>query len=733
VGGGGDGGGYGGVGGGPLSAAAVPGRSRKIGAVRAFEVATRGRLPLTVTSAAAVTAGAAGCDVQTSLHAAGRHYLAFCRFPLVFTVPLLVVTMVVRHVPAAAAVLDASLVASRRGLLMDVTAWALATPVGAVAGAGFYRGAWYTLRRRRASMDVLIALGTSVAYVFSATVVALNATRPVGAWLVEGTVFETAALLLMIVLTIVVFGKWLEPLAKGRAAAVVSALAALAPSTGTVPAPGGRAVAADGVPIALSSPGDVVWVRPGASFPVDGRVLGAGAADGEAHCSGGGGSGRAPTPAATPLSVDESMLTGEARPAAKTPGDEVYVGSLNAAAALAVVRITAAGEDGVLRGIMALVKEAQTARAPIEAFADRVIEVFVPAVVAYAGATFAVWYGLAAGEAFPSSRTAAEGDVLFALLFALAVIFIACLSALGLATPSVVMVATAVDASRNGILFKGGGEALQAVGWLGVVPFGKTGTLTEGKPRVTGAVRLDGVAADGARGPADVALSDATWSALAAAEAVLGHLLARALVAQVREGVGVAADGAGVVDSGAASGREIVTTLTDGRVAAVGSRPWMADRSPTWAPSPATAADLTAWAVRGAMVVLISIDGTQTAAVAIEDTLRHDAAAVVAHLTRSGMAVWVVAGALPWAKTVAVAAARDALPPASCYRRVSFVGDGINEALALAAADVGVAMGAVSAAATESAGVVLVRSALADVAEAADMAAVASQQQQHEQ
>jgi len=570
-----------------------------------------------VTSAAAVTAGAAGCDVQTSLHAAGRHYLAFCRFPSVFTVPLLVVTMVVRRVPAAAAVLDASLAASRRGLLMDVTAWALATPVQAVAGAGFYRGAWYTLRRRRASMDVLTALGTSVAYVFSATVVALNATRPVGAWLVEGTVFETAALLLMIVLTIVVFGKWLEPLAKGRAAAVVSALAALAPSTGTVPAPGGRAVAADGVPIGLSSPGDVVWVRPGASFPVDGMVPGAGAADGEAHCSGGGASGRAPTPAATPLSVDESMLTGEARPAAKTPGDEVYVGYLNAAAALAVVRITAAGEDGVLRGIMALVKEAQTARAPIEAVADRVIEVFVPAVVAYAGATFAVWYGLAASGAFPSSRTAAEGDVLFALLFALAVIFIACLSALGHATPSVVMVATAVDASRNGILFKGGGEALQAVGWLGVVPFGKTGTLTEGKPRVTGAVRLDGVAADGARGPADVALSDATWSALAAAEAVSGRLLARALVAQVREGVGVAADGAGVVDSGAASGREIVTTLTDGRVAAVGCRPWMADRSPTWAPSPATAADLTAWAVRGAMVVLISIDGTQTAAVAI--------------------------------------------------------------------------------------------------------------------
>ncbi|OSX74695.1 hypothetical protein BU14_0272s0013 [Porphyra umbilicalis] len=559
-GGGGDGGGYGGVGGGPPSAAAVPGLSPKIDAVRAFEAATRGRLPFTVTSAAAVAAGAAGADVQASLHAAGRHYLALCLFAVVFTVPLLVVTMVVRHVPAAAAVLDASLVASRRVPLIDVTAWALATPVQAVAGAGFYRGSWYTLRGRRASMDVLIALGTSVAYA----------------------------------------------LAKGHAAAGVSALAALAPSTATVAAPGGRAVAADGVPVGLLSPGDMVWVRPGASFPVDGVVLGAGAANGASHCSGGGGNGRAPTPAATPLSVDESMLTGEARPAAKTPGDEVYVGSLNASAALAVVCVTAAGEGGVLSRIMALVDEAQTARAPIEAFADRVSAVFVPAVVSGAGSTFAVWYGLAAGGALPPSRAAAEGDVLFALLFALAVRVIAW-----------------------------GGEALQVAAGLGVVLFGKTGTLTEGKPRVTGAVRLDGVAADGARGPADVAVSDATWSALAAAEAVSEHPLARALVAHVREGVGVAADGVGVVDSEAAPGRGIVATLTDGRVVAVGSGPWMADRSPTWAPPPATAADLTAWAARGATVVLVSIDGTPTAAAAaIEDTLRPDASAVVAHLTR---------------------------------------------------------------------------------------------------
>jgi len=186
------------------------------------------------------------------------------------------------------------------------------------------------------------------------------------------------------------------------------------------------------------------------------------------------------------------MLTGEARPVAKAPGEDVYGVTLNAGRGVAAVRATAVGVDAVLSRIVRLVDEAQTARAPIEAFADRVSGVFVPVIVAIAVATFAVWFGLAAGGAVPARWTSSKGDVLFALLFSLAVLVISRPCALGLATHTAVVVATALGASRHGILFKGGGEALQAATGLGAVFFDQTGTRTEGRPAVPAALRLHG-------------------------------------------------------------------------------------------------------------------------------------------------------------------------------------------------------------------------------------------------
>jgi Cu+-exporting ATPase len=378
--------------------------------------------------------------------------------------------------------------------------WALVTPVQFGVGARFHAGALAALRRGAANMDVLVSLGTNAAYFASAASVIHCA---ITGHDVRADFFDTCGM----VITVILLGKYLEAAAKGRTGDAIARLLTLAPSTALLlePSPGWDAANGVGgaerlIDAALVARGDVLRVPPGARLPADGRVVW-----GSSH-------------------VDESMLTGEAAPARKRPGDAVTGGTLNAAGTLHV-RATAVGADTTLAHIAALVANAQLAKAPIQGFADALSARFVPAVVALAAAVHCGWWAAGATGALPADYLPpGVNHFMFALLFAIAVLVTACPCALGLATPTAVMVATGVGAA-HGILIKGG-DALERAGRVGTVVFDKTGTLTLGAPAVTSR-RMFGGGAGGA-GAAEV------LRAVAAAEACADHPLAGALLTHAR-------------------------------------------------------------------------------------------------------------------------------------------------------------------------------------------------------
>ena len=535
---------------------------------------------------------------------------------------------------------------------------ALATPVQFWIGRRYYVGAWHALRGGGANMDVLVALGTTMAYGLSAVVTVLG--------LHEHVYFEASAA----VITLVLLGKLLESRAKAGTSAALEGLVKLQPRTARLERDG----AIVEVPLADVNAGDRFVVRAGDAVPVDGEVV-----RGDS-------------------SVDESMLTGESRPVAKSPGDRVFAGTVNGDGMLVAVA-TGVGAATLLASIVRLVAEAQGSKAPIQRLADRVSGVFVPVVVAIALATFAVtWF--------------VDGDASRALIHAVAVLVIACPCALGLATPTAIIVGTGRGAQR-GILIRNA-AALEHAGRLTKLIVDKTGTLTEGRPIVTGVIAFDGASAQRALGIA-AALEQGSTHPLA--QAVLAHAGAMNVTAlPIDAFVSVPGKGARA------------TLAESGAIARVGSPAWLASEG--IAIDDAVIADI---ARDGHTIVAVGEGERLVAVIALADRIRETSARAIERLAAAGIEVTMLtgdhaataaavaravgiehwrSGVLPGAKADAVREARES------GAVVGMVGDGVNDAPALAAADVSFAMGAGSAIAIESADVTLIRDDLEAVVDA---------------
>ena len=545
---------------------------------------------------------------------------------------------------------------------MNVVFFVLATPVQFVAGWRFYRGFRDAIRSRSANMDVLIAIGTSAAWGYSAIVTFLPYVGVRG--VDPATYYDTSA----VIIGLILLGKYFEEIAKGKASDAIRKLMDLAPRTAHVLRDGRE----EEVAVELVQLEDLVIIRPGERVPVDGTIV-------EGFSA-----------------IDESMITGESIPVDKKIADTAIGATVNKTGFLKI-RATRVGADTTLSQIIKLVEEAQIARAPIQKLADRVSSVFVPAVVAIATFTFFAWY-IRLGQ-----------SVAHSLLFFIAVLIIACPCALGIATPAAIMVGTGKGA-ENGLLIKGG-EYLEKAHKLTTVVFDKTGTLTKGKPSVTDVVAF------GSTSEADVLRLAA--SAEKGSEHPLGEAIVRAAAAR-----GFPTEDP--VDFEAIPGRGIRARI-GGLPLLLGNRKLMADAGVSIAGAESVLQRLEA---EGKTAMILAVDAATVGVVAVADTLKDHSVEAVRALKAMGIEVIMMTGDN---RRTAEAIARQAgvdrviaevLPDQkeerikelqSAGKVVSMVGDGINDAPALARSDVGIALGSGTDVAMEAGGIVLIKDDLRDV------------------
>ncbi|MDP1808175.1 MAG: heavy metal translocating P-type ATPase [Actinomycetota bacterium] len=536
----------------------------------------------------------------------------------------------------------------------------LVTPVQIFGGWGFYAGSYQALRNKRINMDVLIALGTTTAYLYSSVVLFFPTWLPADQR--TQVYFDVSA----VIIAFVLLGKYMEEAIKKRSSAAVRKLIDLQPAMANV-IRGGKEVQ---IPADRVIVDDILFVRPGEKIPTDGVMV----------------EGRS--------AVDEKMLTGESIPVEKKPGDNVIGATLNKVGNLKF-KATRVGADTTLSQIIRMVEEAQATSAPIQRIADTVAGYFVPAVVFTALAALIGW--------------TLAGDFTTGLLSFIAVLIISCPCALGIATPAALMVGVGRGA-ESGILIRGG-EILERAQKLQAVVFDKTGTLTKGEPSVTDVIGADGFAANEILGLA------------AAAEVGSEHPLGRAIVEAAK---------ARRIEMDAADHFEALPGLgirvdIGGRPVLVGNRKLMADNG--------VAVDvlepkMAEFESVGKTAMTVSVGGQLAGVVAVADTVKPHAGATVARLKEMGIEVImmtgdnertanaiaaqlgverVMANVLPWEKAAAVKALQAE------GKVVSMVGDGINDAPALAQADIGIAIGSGSDVAKETGGIILVRNDLRDV------------------